>query len=101
VPASRERPETALNCLLDNAVKFTRPGDAITGTGLAGEHDWVVEVADTGVGLVPHDAAALTAAQPVTRSEASGTGLGLATVRTTAGAWGGTVHITSHPHASP
>ncbi|HZM74415.1 MAG TPA: HAMP domain-containing sensor histidine kinase [Candidatus Limnocylindrales bacterium] len=93
--ANRERLEATLDCLLDNAVKFTEPGDLIE---VSGDHDdraWVIKVCDTGRGMSTRDAAALTAAQPLSHS--SGTGLGLATVRTVIGAWGGTMRIQAKP----
>lgn len=93
VAANRDRLEAALDCLLDNAVKFTEPGDAIVVTATITAQEWTVEVADTGTGLSVQDALALTAAQTVARSPGSGTGLGLATVRTIVGAWAGTLHI--------
>lgn len=93
VLANRDRLEAALDCLLDNAVKFTGPADAVTVTGVVGEREWSVEVADTGAGLSPQDAAALTAGLAVPRAAASGTGLGLVTVRTVVGAWGGSLQL--------
>jgi len=53
---------------------------------------WVIEVADSGRGMSARQAAALTETQ-------CGTGLGLATVRTVIGAWGGTMRIRAQPGA--
>lgn len=103
--ANHERLEATIDCLLDNAVKFTEPGDLISVTGRCEEQAWVIEVADTGKGMSEKDASILTETQ-------SGTGLGLATVRTVIGAWGGTMRIRAHegsgttvllrlPHTTP
>lgn len=86
--ANRERLEATLDCLLDNAVKFTEPRHLISVTGRVDEIAWVIEVSDTGRGMSGSQAAALTETQ-------CGTGLGLATVRTVIGAWGGTMRIRS------
>jgi two-component system OmpR family sensor kinase len=86
VPANRDRLEAALDCLLDNAVKFTRPGDEISVLGRIDREWWSIEVADAGVGL----GHAQNHASP-------GTGLGLAMVRNVIGAWGGTVLLAARP----
>jgi two-component system, OmpR family, sensor kinase len=82
VLANRDRLEAALDCLLDNAVKFTKPGDAIGVTGSIDRQSWVIEVADSGPGVRS------TSAHP-----ASGSGLGLATVRAVVDSWEGTVTL--------
>jgi signal transduction histidine kinase len=68
--------------LLDNAVKFTRPGDTIGVTGGIDRQSWMVEVADSGPGLLS------TSTHP-----AAGSGLGLATVRAVVESWQGTVTL--------
>jgi len=97
--ANRERLEATIDCLLDNAVKFTEPGDLIKVTGRRDELAWVIEVTDAGCGMSTRDAAALTAGQPLSKNHFSGTGLGLATVRTVIGAWGGTMRVRAEPDA--
>jgi signal transduction histidine kinase len=82
VLANRDRLEAALDCLLDNAVKFTRPGDRIGVSATIDRQTWTVEVSDSGPGL---DA---TLGHP-----ASGSGLGLATVRAVVESWDGTVTL--------
>jgi two-component system, OmpR family, sensor kinase len=82
VMANRDRLEAAVDCLLDNAVKFTRPGDRIGVTGMIDRQSWTVEVSDSGPGLNG------TSGHP-----ASGTGLGLATVRAVVESWDGTVTL--------
>ena len=82
VLANRDRLEAALDCLLDNAVKFTRPGDRIGVTATVDRQSWTVEVADSGPGMES------TSSHP-----ASGSGLGLATVRAVVESWDGTVTL--------
>lgn len=82
VLANRDRLEAALDCLLDNAVKFTRPGDHIGVTGAIDRQSWSVEISDSGPGMEG------TSGHP-----ASGSGLGLATVRAVVESWDGTVTL--------
>jgi signal transduction histidine kinase len=89
IHANADRLEAALDCLLDNAVKFTRPGDKITVSGRIGSRSWSIEVSDSGVGLA--------GAKTFSSQGLPGTGLGLAMVRTVAGAWGGTVVLRPGP----
>ena len=91
---NRERLEAAMDCLLENAVKFTGVGDPIEVRGRRGHDWWSIEVRDGGVGLAPDQAAALSASDGPLQRTASGTGLGLAIARAVAEAWGGrlTVH---------
>jgi signal transduction histidine kinase len=83
VLANRNRLEAAVDCLLDNAVKFTQPGDTISVTAAISRHEWSIEVADTGRGI---------AADPA-GSEITGTGLGLSMVRAVAHGWDGNVAL--------
>jgi signal transduction histidine kinase len=93
--------EAALN-VIDNAVKNTRDGDAISiGVGTIGA-DVSIEVADTGVGIAPAELDRVvkrfergTAA----RRRYRGAGLGLSIVERIAEAHGGRVEITSTPGA--
>jgi signal transduction histidine kinase len=48
-----ERLEAALDCLLDNAVKFTADGDRIEIIGARRPNAWTIEVLDTGAGMSP------------------------------------------------
>jgi signal transduction histidine kinase len=83
IMANRERLEATLDCLLDNAVKFTEPDDLIAVSGRRDGAGWVIKVCDSGCGFSGGDS--------------SGTGLGLPTVRTVMGAWGGTMRIRARP----
>jgi two-component system OmpR family sensor kinase len=89
-----ERLEAALDCLIENAVKFTDPGDRIELVGRADTAGWVVRVVDTGVGMAPEETAALRTRLPRGRT-ATGTGLGLAIARSVVEALGGQLTIDS------
>jgi two-component system OmpR family sensor kinase len=93
-----ERFETALDCLIENAIKFTGPGDRIEVAGWREQHGWVVEVRDSGVGLSPGAVPGLLSgtAGPAT---STGTGLGLTIVRGVAASLGGQVMISATPGA--
>ncbi|MCP3787199.1 HAMP domain-containing histidine kinase [Micromonospora sp. A3M-1-15] len=91
-----ERLETALDCLIENAVKFTGPGDRIALRGHRDATGWTVEVVDSGTGIRPEAVADLLAGRPG-RPTATGTGLGLASVRAVVGALGGRLVIGAGP----
>ncbi|MCW2642631.1 MAG: hypothetical protein JWP76_4937 [Dactylosporangium sp.] len=91
-----ERLEAALDCLIENAVKFTRPGDRIELVGHGDASGWQIRVVDSGAGMTPEEAAAVHAWIPRGRT-ATGTGLGLAIVRSVVQALGGQIHIETAP----
>jgi two-component system, OmpR family, sensor kinase len=93
VPINPERLEAALDCLLENAVKFTGPGDLVEVTGTVGPDAWTVAVADSGIGMTPTRAQALSTGEALPRRTASGTGLGLMIARTVAASWGGDLRL--------
>ena len=98
VPANLERLETALDCLVENAVKFTTPGDRI---GLHGRREpgaWIVEVCDGGSGMSAEQVTGALSGVPGARTE-TGTGLGLAIVRAVLQAVGGELRVNSAPGA--
>jgi signal transduction histidine kinase len=96
VHISPERFEAALDCLLENAIKFTEPGDRIEVTGRRGPGDWTVQVRDTGIGISPETAAGLLDGPPG-EGTGTGTGLGLAIVRAVVEPLGGRLTITGLP----
>lgn len=95
-PINLDRLNTALDCLVENAVKFTEPGDRIEVLGTGTSDAWTITVADSGSGMTPERLAAVNAggsAVPATKS--SGTGLGLAIVRAVVTSWGGRLRVHS------
>jgi two-component system OmpR family sensor kinase len=98
VTANPERLEAALDCLVENAIKFTVPGDRIELIGRREAAAWTVEVRDDGIGMPADTAAELLIGRPGGRT-ATGTGLGLAIVRAVVQALDGQLHIDSHPGA--
>lgn len=95
---SPERFEAAMDCLLENAIKFTRPGDVIDVVGRRTDDGWTVQVRDTGVGISAEAADRLLRHQPGERT-ATGTGLGLAIVRAVVERLDGSLTITGTPQA--
>jgi signal transduction histidine kinase len=98
VTANMERLATALDCLVENAVKFTRPGDRIELIGRRETGAWIVEVHDGGSGMSAEDVMRVLDGPPGTRT-ATGTGLGMAIVRAVLEAVGGELHVDSVPGA--
>ena len=93
-----ERLKVALDSLLENAVKFTGPGDLIEVEGAGTADTWTVTVSDSGLGMSAESLARLATmgaeGQGVT---ASGTGLGLATVSAVVRSWNGRLEFTARP----
>jgi two-component system, OmpR family, sensor kinase len=93
VLADGDRLETVLDCLLENAVKFTADGDTITVHGRRDHGYAVIEVTDTGPGIpagdLPHVFDTFHRGENGRLSE--GTGLGLSIVRRSVTGWGGQV----------
>jgi signal transduction histidine kinase len=96
---SPDRFEAALDCLVENAIKFTKPSQRIevTGARLANE-GWLVQVRDFGVGLSP-EKAQLLLSRPPGQDTGTGTGLGLAIVQAVTESLGGRMTITGRPGA--
>jgi signal transduction histidine kinase len=92
--ADPEALRIALDALLDNAVKYTEPPDAIELSARRSGHDLVIEVSDEGQGLPPGETERIFerfARADSARSRAEGgAGLGLAIVDAIAKAHGGT-----------
>lgn len=97
VQGDNERLEAVLDCLIENAVRFTGPGDSIEMTADTRGEDLVLTVRDTGAGIPAADLDTVfdifqTAS---TAGERAGSGLGLAIVKAATEAHGGTVSVIS------
>jgi two-component system phosphate regulon sensor histidine kinase PhoR len=97
--ADRRRLDQILINLVDNAIKFNRPGGAVTVLADASEDSQTIKVQDTGPGIPPeHLPRVFERFYRVDRArsrEAGGTGLGLAIVKHLALAHGGEAYVTS------
>jgi signal transduction histidine kinase len=99
IRADRDRLETALDGLLENAVKATGPGDAIRVGCRAEGEDLVIEVADQGRGIRADDLPRIF--DRFSRVEADrgrsngGTGLGLSITKAIVEAHGGSIAVES------
>ncbi|OLB80439.1 MAG: hypothetical protein AUI14_06795 [Actinobacteria bacterium 13_2_20CM_2_71_6] len=91
-----ERFEAALDCLLENAVKFTEPGDRIEVTGRRDHDEWTVRVRDTGSGI-SHQTVYQLLTGPPGQGTSTGTGLGLAIVRAVIESLGGRITLSGEP----
>jgi signal transduction histidine kinase len=93
VEADPDRMEAALDCLIENAVKFTEEYDEIRVSARVDGADVVFVVADSGAGIPADDLDRII--EPFETSSAAGaragSGLGLAIVRAVAEARGGSV----------
>jgi signal transduction histidine kinase len=96
-----DRLKAALDSLLENAIKFTVPGDRVEVVGTGTDDTWTIAVIDSGAGMLPDCLAALTtdSVAPLPAVSASGTGLGLAIVRAVVASWHGRLEIHSEQGA--
>jgi two-component system phosphate regulon sensor histidine kinase PhoR len=85
--------------LLDNAIKFTPPGGAVTVETSRADAGVRVVVADTGIGIpkehLPHVFERFYRVDPARGGEVDGSGLGLAIGRSIAEAHGGSIEVES------
>jgi signal transduction histidine kinase len=99
VDADRERVHQVLFNLIDNAVRFTPSGGAVTVTAQRHNGSIEVRVADTGVGIPPEHLPRLFErfyrADPARSREDGGTGIGLAIARSVVEAHGGHIQAQS------
>ena len=99
VPGDQDLIFLAVYNLLDNALKFTRPGDTVEVRAAEDRADVVIEVADTGLGIpddeLPHIFEELYRGQAA--RGIGGSGLGLALVKAVVERHGGTVAVRSRP----
>jgi signal transduction histidine kinase len=96
-PVDPGRLETAVDCLLENAVKFTVDGDRIDLVGRRAHDAWTIEVRDSGPGMSDEVVARLNAADGPLPRTASGTGLGLAIARAVVSTAGGRLTVAGLP----
>jgi signal transduction histidine kinase len=91
--------EQATLALLDNAIKYNRPGGRITVRTTTQNNHVVLQVSDTGIGIaaehLPHLGERFYRVDKARSREAGGTGLGLSIARGIALAHGGTLTLSS------
>ena len=90
VVADRQRIETALDSLVENAVRYTEKGGRIELLAYPDEESVVIEVRDNGPGI-PDEELAYVFESFYSGSSRGGTGMGLAIVKAIVEAHGGTV----------
>lgn len=97
IEGDERRLKQVLYNLLSNAIRFTPPGGTVTVAARGDEHELVLEVADTGVGIAneEHDAVFERFRRGSNADLATGVGLGLSLVRQFVTLHGGTVHLDS------
>ena len=92
--------EVALN-LVDNAIKYNRPGGSVTLRAYHDGHEAVLEVRDTGIGIAPEHLARLGErfyrADKARSRQMGGAGLGIAIARRIAALHGGRLDLSSIP----
>ena len=92
-----ERLEAALDCLIENAVKFTSDSDSIPLRAISAAGEVQISVCDSGVGIPREDLARVTELFQTgsTAGDRAGSGLGLAIVRAIINARGGRLDVAS------
>jgi signal transduction histidine kinase len=92
-----ERLEVALDCLLENAVKYSDDGDAITLRGRRRDGRVEIEIADGGRGIPPDEVDVILGigVRGSNAGDRGGTGLGLAVVQRVVRERGGSVSVHS------
>ncbi len=101
VDADPDRLALALDALIENAVKHTRPEDAISISVRRRNGSAIIGVADSGAGIAPEDLGLIfdrfARSDPGRTRNGGGVGLGLAIVKAVAEAHGGSVAVRSEP----
>jgi signal transduction histidine kinase len=99
IPADGNTLAQALDNVIENAVSYTQPGDAITLRARGAGTTLTIEVIDSGVGIpahaLPHVFDRFYRADRARSRATGGSGLGLAIVRDVVEAHGGTVAVAS------
>lgn len=101
VQADAERLRQAVMILLDNAIRYSRPGgDVRLVLERTADQVWII-VSDQGIGIDPQDLPLVferfVRGQRARRHRADGTGIGLSIAQTIVHAHHGTIHIDSVP----
>jgi len=93
--------EQAALILLDNAIKYNRPGGGVTVTSRSTQRQAILEVRDTGVGIaaehLPHLTERFYRVDKARSREAGGAGLGLSIAQGIADRLGGSLILNSDP----
>jgi len=93
--------EQAVLALLDNAIKYNRPGGHVTLCTAIKNDQALLEVYDTGIGIeaehLPHLGERFYRVDKARSRQAGGTGLGLSIARRIVTAHDGTLHLASTP----
>ncbi len=93
--------EQAVLVLLDNAIKYNRPGGHVTLRTAIKDDQALLEVCDTGIGIaaehLPHLGERFYRVDKARSRQAGGTGLGLSIARRIITAHDGTLNLTSTP----
>ena len=101
MPLDRDSVSDALDNLIDNAIKYSPSGSAVTVTTADAHGHVAIEVRDQGAGIhrddLPHVFEPYFRGRLGDRESVRGTGLGLALVQAAAMAHGGTVDVISSP----
>lgn len=87
--------DRVISNLLDNAVKYTGPGGAVTIRLVNRSEDVLVEFSDTGIGIQPEDLPCVFDAFCRIDKKAEGSGLGLSIAKAIVNAHGGTISVES------
>jgi two-component system OmpR family sensor kinase len=99
VPGDRDLLFLAFFNLVDNALKFSRPGDTVEVRGLEDGHWVILTVADTGPGIAPDELPHLGEElfRGANARGTEGSGLGLALARAIVARHGGDLSVSSRP----
>jgi signal transduction histidine kinase len=99
LPADRNRMRQVLGNLVDNAIKYTRPGGSVTIEAFQRDQEAFIVVSDTGAGIPGEESARIW--ERLYRGDQSrsqrGLGLGLSLVKAVVEAHGGRVEVLSEP----
>lgn len=96
-----QRLRQLLLALLDNAIRYSRPGGRVVARVLPSQGDWCIDVQDDGIGIPSHELPQVFDRHfrggAARQHRPDGTGLGLPIARALALAHGGRIQILSQP----